>query len=111
MTLYVSADGAHAQDVSVPVAYLQCAPGGAFYDQLNVADIPIAADGSFTATTDGVLSSSPAHYTYTFSGHFHGFNANGVQRAAGTLREDITYTNGTAFSCTTDPQSWSANRS
>ena len=49
-------------------------PSKTFNDRIGIADIPIAADGSFAATTtqDGVLAGAPAHFTYTFSGHFQG---------------------------------------
>ena len=72
---------------------------------------PIAANGSFSATTtqDGVLYGKIAHFTYTFSGHFHGTTASGVERAAGSFREDITFDDGR--SCTSNQQAWSATRS
>ena len=103
-SFYVSADRAHLQEVSVGIVGLGCTPGKTFDDQLAVADIPIAADGTFskTATEDGVLFGVPAHFTYTFSGHLHGLSAAGVPRAGGTFRERITYDDGTAFDCTSN---------
>ena len=49
-----------------------------------------------------------AQFTYTFVGHFHGTTTAGVERVAGQLREDITFNDGTAYSCTTNIQTWSA---
>jgi hypothetical protein len=115
VTFYVSADGTQVQDATIYAGNdnLGCTPGGSLQD--NTFDIPsiaIAADGSFagTATQTGVIHNSAATFTYTFSGHFHGTNASGVERAAGTWRENITYNNGTAYSCTSNTQSWSATR-
>jgi hypothetical protein len=113
-SFHVSADGTQVQDVTLSPVDMACTPGGSFQD--NTFDIPsiaIAADGSFTgtATQTGVEGSSPATFTYTFSGHFHGTDASGVERAAGTWREDITYNNGTAHTCTSNTYPWSATRS
>ena len=49
-----------------------------------------------------------ATFTYTFRGHVHGTTSTGVTRIAGTYREDIAYTDGVAYSCTTNDQAWSA---
>jgi hypothetical protein len=110
--MYVSPDAKHLQDIAFPT-FLGCTPTRAgFYDELQIADIAIAADGSFSATTtqQGILFNVPATFTYTFSGHFHGANASGVARIAGTFKQVITYDNGTARTCTTNEQSWSATR-
>ena len=104
-SFYVSNDGTHVQDVTVPT-YLGCAPSKTFYDHIGIADIAIGSDGSFAATTtqDGVLAGAPAHFTYTFSGHFQG------TQVSGAYREDVTYDDGTAFTCTTNVTAWSASR-
>jgi hypothetical protein len=105
----VSSDSTRLQDVSIPTVAIGCTPSNSFYDQLYIPSIAIAADGSFTSTTTqtGALFGVPAAFTYTFSGHFHGTNSSGAERVAGAFREDITYNNGTAFSCTSNNQSWS----
>jgi len=113
-SFYVSADGKQVQDVTLYAGLdnLGCTPGGRFQDStFNIPSIAIAADGSFTgtATQTGVIDNSPATFTYTFSGHFHGTDASGDERAAGTWRENITYNNGTA--CTSNTNPWSATRS
>jgi hypothetical protein len=110
-SFYVSNDGTHLQDVTVPT-YLGCAPSKTFYDHIGIGDIAIAADGSFSghATQDGVLAGNPAKYTYTFSGHAHGSTTAGVTRVAGTFREDIAYNDGTVRSCRTNDQAWYALR-
>ena len=65
------------------------------------------ADGSFSSTTTqtGTLFHTTAHFTYTFNGQVSESN-----KIAGQLREDVTYDNGTAFTCTTNLLSWSATR-
>ena len=72
----------------------------------------MGSDGSFTATTthDAPLFGVTGHFTYTFSGHFHGPGSSGAARAAGTFREHITYDDGTAFDCTSNTQVWSTTR-
>ena len=110
LTFAVSADKQHIQTVSVPTQ-LGCTPAHAgLSDHLTVADVPLAGDGSFDSTTSapGTVSGAPATFTYTFRGHVHGLASNGATRLAGVLREDIAFDNGTAYSCTTDDQYWSA---
>ena len=92
---------------------LQCTPSysSGIADHIQFASITINSDGSFnsgTVTQPGTFDSVPATYTYTFSGNFHGTTTGGVERAAGELREEITFNNGTAYSCTTNPQIWTA---
>ena len=113
LSFFVAPGGGQLQDVALAYASLPCTPGGAIQDRsFGLASMPIAADGSFTATaTQATIESNvPAQIALTFRGHFHGSNANGVQRVAGQLREDITYNNGTQVSCTTAAQTWSALR-
>jgi hypothetical protein len=110
-SFYVSNDGTRLQDVTVPT-YLGCAPTKSFYDHIGIATIPLAADGSFSATTTqlGVLFGATATFTYTFSGHVHGTDDAGTVRFAGTFRESIAYDDGIAHDCTTDNQAWHALR-
>jgi len=70
----------------------------------------IQPDGSFTAsaTQSGMHAGSPAMFTDTFNGHFRGTSSTGAERVAGQFREDITFNNGTAYSCTSNDESWSA---
>jgi len=109
VSLFVSADSTQLQDVKVPTA-LGCTPSKSLVDQLQFASIPIAGDGSFSGTGSqtGVLEGATAQFTYTFVGHFHGTTTAGVERVAGQLREEITFNNGTAYSCTTNIRTWSA---
>ncbi len=110
-TFYVSSSQTTLQDISIPTVYLTCAPGDAsFQDHLGIASTPLNANGSFsaTATQHGTHDGYPATYTYTFSGNFHGEAPSGVARAAGSFRETLAYTDGTAYTCTSDNQSWTA---
>jgi hypothetical protein len=53
----------------------------------------------------------PATFTFTFSGHYHGTNGAGRGIAAGTMREDLSFTkSGVSRSCTSGPLTWSATR-
>ena len=58
----------------------------------------------------GLAFNTPAHFTYTFSGHFHGKSSSGTERVGGQLREDVTFNDGTAYSCTTNTLPWDATR-
>jgi hypothetical protein len=111
LRFYVSAGGTQLQDITIQAVGLGCTPGGSYDDQsFSIPAIAIAANGSFTTTTTetGVINGAAATITYTFSGHFHGTNSSGVERAAGQVRDAITYNNGTAYSCTSNNLSWSA---
>ena len=113
-SLYVSADSAHLQDVTVQTL-LECTPSysSGVADHVQFASISIAADGSFTSggvTDTGVIGNEPATFTYTFSGNFHGTTTAGTERIAGEIQEKISFNNGSQISCTTNPQTWSATR-
>ena len=115
ITLYVSRTQTQLQDISIPVDYLECAGTTFAPDAPVVLDsVALAANGSFssTSTQTGVVGSDnyPTTFTITFQGHFHGVNASGAARAAGSVLETATYTNGTTFSCTSNKQSWSITR-
>jgi hypothetical protein len=112
MTFYVSPGGGYVQNVLVSTTVMGCTPSEEITDHFEVASVVIKPDGSFSSTTEqeGVLKHLPAKFKYTFSGQFHGTGSAGVVRVAGTLREDITYENGSKFECTTNGETWSLTR-
>ncbi len=112
MTFYVSPGGGQVQNVHVGTTVMGCAPSEGFDDHFEVASVVVNPDGSFSSTTEqeGVLKNLPAKFKYTLSGQFHGTGSAGVVRVAGTLREDITYDNGSKFECTTNGEDWSLTR-
>ncbi len=112
VTFDVATGGTHLHDVSIAIVGLGCTPSKSFFDSIAISDIAVGSDGSFTATTthDAPLFGVTGHFTYTFSGHFHGPGSSGAARAAGTFREHITYDDGTAFDCTSNTQVWSTTR-
>ena len=114
---HVSADSSEIQDVTLAPTYhtvLACMPGGASLNDtsFSIPTISIGTNGSFSgsAMQSGTVDGAPATFTYTFSGHFHGTDSNGHERAAGSLREDVTYDNGTSYSCTTGTEPWAMTR-
>jgi hypothetical protein len=114
---HVSANGTQVQDVSLATNYhsvLACVPGGAKLNDtsFSIPAIPIGANGSFSgsAMQSGTVDGAPATFTYIFSGHFHGTDSNGHERAAGSLRENVTYDDGTSYSCTTGTAPWAMTR-
>ena len=114
VTFYVSAGQTSLQDISIPVVYLNCAPGDAnISEPFPVASVPLKSDGSFTATATqaGVYAGNKATFTYTFRGNFHSVGPSGAARAAGTFRETMTFTDSAARTCTSNAQSWTATHS
>jgi PKD domain len=111
LTFSVSSDQTTMQDITIPTVYLDCTPGNTEpAAELTIPSESIGSDGSFsgTVTDTGVFESEPATFTYTFRGNFHSLNASGVERAAGTFEVTVTYTNGSAFTCSSNQQSWKA---
>jgi hypothetical protein len=110
LTFFVSSDRTRIQDVANSGATLDCLGSGGVLDHLSIADVPVAANGSFSSTTvqTGILNGQSATFTYVFRGNFHGLSPAGVPRAAGTWRETIALGNGTT--CMSDDQNWSATR-
>jgi hypothetical protein len=111
LTFSVSSDGSNLQNISIPTIYLVCSPGGAEpASELTIASAAIGSGGSFSGsdTETGVFAGQPATFSYAFTGNFHSLSPGGVERAAGTFEETVTYSNGTAFTCTSDNRTWSA---
>ena len=108
---FVSPDGTKLQDVAITID-LSCTPGSGFRDEVQFDEIPIAADGSFSATAeqDAVIANTAAKLKYVFRGHVHGTDADGRARIAGIAREDATYDNGVARSCSSNNLAFRALR-
>jgi hypothetical protein len=90
---------------------LYCSNNSVVDDTLIVPAVTINADASFsaTATDTGILNGHPTHYTYAFRGNFHGIGPDATERAAGTMRESLTFTD-TSVTCTTNALAWTAHR-
>jgi hypothetical protein len=103
--------------IAIPQTALTCAPGGggAADASFAIPQTPIRADSSFSVKTSqtGVFAGATATFTYAFAGSLQGLNAQGAGSAAGTLREDVTYTDtaGVHRTCTTNTVPWTAARS
>jgi hypothetical protein len=111
--LYVSGDQSQLQDVAIPTLYLNCMPGNTSpADAIAISSIPLASNGSFntTSTKSGVWNGNPATFTYVFRGNFHGVDASGTPRAAGLVRETVTFTDTTAHTCTSNNIGWAVTR-
>ncbi len=112
ITFYVVPGGASIRNVSFPTTGLSCTPSpGGTYDELQILQLPLKPNGSFTAETsqEGVLFGSKAKFTYALTGQFQVATATTPATAAGTWREDIKFASGTTASCTSNDQSWTAN--
>jgi hypothetical protein len=51
----------------------------------------------------------PTDFTYSLRGNFHSTGADATERAAGTMRETLTFTD-TNVTCTTNTLAWAAHR-
>jgi List-Bact-rpt repeat protein len=111
MTFYVSPVG-NLQDVVVTATFLHCTPSAEVGDRLELPEVTVGADGSFSAEkeVEGVFENTPAKFAYALSGHVHGAAANGEPRVTGIFREQITYNNGTTRTCSTDDVYFKAAR-
>ncbi len=115
VAFYVSNDRGSLQDLSIGSLTLGCSPGTNVTPvDVSVDSVPITSTGSFASTTveHGVEGASPATYTITFDGNFHGFDAQGVALVAGSVTETVTDTSGgVAHDCTSGPQlPWTTTR-
>jgi hypothetical protein len=112
-SLTLSVDAGHLKDV-VATTFIGCPGGGGSGTpgQALIDDTAIEPDGSFSATSTrtGTFSGFPATFTSIIKGHAHGTTLAGAARLAGSVREDITYDNGTVHTCTSNLQSWRATR-
>ncbi|HKC26471.1 MAG TPA: PKD domain-containing protein, partial [Jatrophihabitans sp.] len=110
LRFYVSAGRNTVQDVSGGQS-LHCSDGSGFSDELIVPAAPVAANGSFSAsvTDTGVVGGQPANYHWVFRGNFHSVGSNGAARAAGTMRETITFPD-SGVTCTSNTEAWSGQR-
>ncbi len=114
VAFYVSNSQTALQNITVGGLTLKCAPGSTVgLGDISVDSVPLNSDGSFNTTTteQGVYNGSPATYKITFQGYFHGLNSSGVARAAGSVTETMTYTDGTSYSCSSGPEfPWTVTR-
>ncbi len=118
LTLYVSGDSTHLQDVSIPTDDLKCTGEGTatMNDELEAFEVTLEASSgnnsafNYSATEKGTLEGRPVTIKFTFNGHFHSVNKESVERLAGTYREDITFEGGSTRRCTTDNQWFNATR-
>jgi hypothetical protein len=105
----VSTAGTEVQNVTtynaVPVACVPAVTGAPAYDRnFAIPTVTIRPDGSFSgqATQNGVFGNAPAKITYSVLGNFQGLNGS-YATAAGSYREDITFTDSAgAHACTSN---------
>ncbi len=103
------------EDISVTDAIVTCSPGGhTLTEPLSIPSEMLVTSGwSFTGTAvmDGLVGSDPATFTYAFEGNFHSVGLSGAERAAGMFNVKVTYTGASAYTCTSNNQSWRATYS
>ena len=114
----VSAAGTKVQNVTTyNYVYIACAPavsGAPNSDQgsrFSIPEVAIKPDGSFAgrAVQKGVFGTAPATITFSVAGNFQGLNGS-YATAAGTYREDITFTDSAgAHSCTSNTLPFSSS--
>jgi hypothetical protein len=114
-TFFVSPGRRSVVNISIPLVRIACTPaasGAPDRDQILIAQTAIRPAGSFVgkATQNGVFAGSPANFTHSFTGNFHGRDARRATTAAGLFREDIVFADptGTTHTCTSNDQPWTA---
>jgi hypothetical protein len=112
-SFYVSTDGTQLLDARVSEVWMQCTPSKELKIPLEFDEIPLAADGSFSAqrTEEVPIEGAMATITYLFRGHFHGYDYGGNGRMAGTLREEVSYDSGVPRTCSSGTVPWSVGHS
>jgi hypothetical protein len=111
-TFYVSSDRKALQNIAGPSMYLNCTGAGATYAPFTIPAVKVAANGSFAGkwSQKGVFGTYAATYTYAISGHFHGAGASGAARAAGSIRENLVYSDSAKHTCTSNTEPWTGTR-
>ena len=114
VTFTVGAGGRSMTDITIPLIALSCAPPGNYpsTDKFLISTATVNRDGSFNANGSqvGVFAGAKARFTYSFTGYFQGMNSRGEATASGIFREDIVFTDSAPHVCTSNEQSWTANR-
>jgi len=112
LSFSVAPGGNAILNISKSYNALSCEPSGAIPQaDLTIGEVPVGADGSFSAKTSqtGVLNGVPTKVTYTFVGSFEGTTPFGTSTVAGIMREDIVPTSGPTTLCTTNNLFWRAS--
>jgi hypothetical protein len=114
----VSAAGAKVQNVTtynpLSIACVPAVSGAPTSDQgsrFSIPEVAIKPDGSFAgrATQKGVFGNAPATITFSVAGNFQGLNGS-YATAAGTYREDITFTDSAGVhACTSNTLPFSSS--
>lgn len=115
LTFFVGPGGRSVLDISVPTTALACSPGGAgANDRTFVIATAALRNGTFNArgAQSGVFGGYAARFSYSLSGRFTRATKQHTATAAGSVREDIRYTDraGAHELCTTNKQAWTAAR-
>jgi hypothetical protein len=104
----VSADGTQVVNAMTGQINEGCTPPGHLYGGgLATGHAPISASGDFTIdfTYTGKIGDFPSTGHFTLTGHFNGV------AATGTLQDSVSFNaNGTAYSCGSGLQTWTATR-
>jgi hypothetical protein len=90
---------------------LNCSNNTALDDTLIMPAVAVNAAGSFVGsrTDTGILNGQAANYSFRFAGNFHSLAPDAAFRAAGTMRETISFPD-SGVTCTSNTLSWVAER-
>jgi hypothetical protein len=108
----VSPSGSTVRNITVGQVDLGCVPATAsqMFDQhFTISKAGVRRNGTFTARFK--VSAAGTRYGYFIAGRFKPAGSSGAASVAGTLREDMTYTDTTKHRCTSNVQPWSATKS
>jgi hypothetical protein len=117
LTFFVSLGSRSVLDISMPVSALTCSPGGKALSDTTfvIAKVALGGNDAFSAkaSQDGIFSGDSTRFSYSVAGRFSKATKQHTATAAGSLREDMSYTDrsGVHHLCTTKNLTWTARRS
>jgi hypothetical protein len=105
LTFFVSSNRAQLQDIDANGIGMDCTPGGSFAPNFVASVVALDASGHFSTSSSQpiVVDNVVGTLSYVFQGRV------GTYGARGTLTETLTFTNGSAYTCSSTI-SWTAKR-
>jgi hypothetical protein len=114
-SFYVASGGTALHNAYIANTSLTCTVGTdsvANANYLTIPTVPVAASGAFstTSSTSDLVAGEPATIADVFRGNIESLATDGHERAAGTYRETITFTDTSLGTCTTNDVPWFLER-
>jgi hypothetical protein len=114
-SFYVNPGGTALENAYVANTGLTCSVATdsvAYANYLTMPLVPVSSTGAFdtTTSTTGLVEGQAATITDEFRGNVESLATDGHERAAGTYRQTVTFTNSSLGTCTTNDVPWFLER-